>query len=32
MAEDTNDNKVKEIMGWVRLVITIAAYIATVLV
>ena len=32
MTEDTNDNKVKEIMGWVRLAITIAAYIATVLV
>ena len=32
MAEDKEDSKVKEIMGWVRLAITIAAYIATVLV
>lgn len=32
MAEDTNDKKAKEIMGWVRLVITIAAYITTILV
>lgn len=32
MTKDTNDNKVKEIMGWVRLAITIAAYIATILV
>lgn len=32
MAEDKEDNRVKEIMGWVRLAITIAAYIATVLV
>lgn len=31
MPED-EDDKVKEIMGWVRLAITIAAYIATVLV
>lgn len=32
MAEDTNDKKSKEIMGWVRLAITIMSYIATVLV
>ena len=31
-SENENKNKAKEIMGWVRLVITIAAYIATVLV
>lgn len=31
MAED-KDDRVKEVMGWVRLAITIAAYIATVLV
>ena len=30
--ENENKHKAKEIMGWVRLVITIAAYIATVLV
>ena len=32
MAEYTNDKKVKEIMGWIRLAIIITAYIATVLV